>query len=181
MSAEDDPVELARAARLAQAADARSARARWDRLGAEEATVATTLERLAARGRPVRLGGAGGHHQGWVVELGPDHVRLDDRGRRRYLRLGAVETVEAIEAVEGDGAEEAGPARRVERTWAEQLSRLVGPDGPVTVLLASGARHTAPLVAVGIDVLILRRVGPAGPLYVSSSSVVAVLAGVGSG
>ena len=80
---------------LAQAADARSRRSDWDQLGAEEATLARPLERLATGGSAVRLETAGGPHHGSVTELGPDHVRLADRGRWRYLRLSAVLSVEA--------------------------------------------------------------------------------------
>jgi len=167
-----DPEALAREARLAQAADARSARADWAQLGAEEATPATVLEHLARAGRAVRLGSVVGPQVGSVRALGPDHVHLVDHGRWRYLRLSAVATVEAVGAHEGPG-----PVR-VGRTFLEALSRQVGTA--VTLVLADGAAHQGTVTAVGSDVVTLQRKGPAGPLYVSSSAVAAAL-GDGSG
>ncbi len=174
---EPTPEAWAREARLAQAADARSRRAHWDRLGAEEATLARTLESLARAGHGVRLdlGPAGAHH-GSVVELGPDHVRLVAHGRWRYLRLSAVEVAEPA------GAHDGSPPERVGRTFDEVLSRRAG--GVVTLVLRSGAQRTGLVAAVGVDGLSLsgdRLDRAAGaPAYVSSSAVAAVL-GDGSG
>ncbi len=167
-----DPEALAREARLAQAADARSARADWTQLGAEEATPASVLERLARAGRGVRVSSVTGPLVGSVRELGPDHVDLADRERWRYLRLSAVLAVEA--AGDHDGP---GPVR-VERTFLEALTRRVGTT--LTLVLADGARHVGTVTGVGPDVVTLQREGPAGPLYVSSSAVAAAL-GDGSG
>jgi len=173
MPEEQSPEAWARAARLAQAADARSRRAHWDRLGAEEATRSTILEGLARAGRAVRLdlGRAGAHH-GSVAELGPDHVRLEAPGRWRYLRLSSVEEMAAA----GDHE---GPApTRVERCFDEVLTRQAG--AWVTLVLASGAQRTGRVAAVGVDVLTLEGDLPADSAYVSSSAVAAVL-GDGSG
>jgi len=167
-----DPEALARAARLTQAADARSARNDWAQLGAEEATPASLLERLALDGRAVRLGAPGGPHQGSVREMGPDHVVLADHGRWRYLRLSVVGTVEAA------GTHEGARPERVGRTFVEALTRRVG--AVLTVVLTDGAAHVGTVTAVGSDVVTLQREGPAGPLYVSSSAVAAAL-GDGSG
>jgi hypothetical protein len=167
-----DPEAMAREARLTQAADARSARADWAQLGAEEATLATVLERLARSGRAVRLASAGGSHHGSVRELGPDHVLLADHDRWRYLRLSAVRTVEAGGAHQGEA-----PAR-VDRTFLEGLARRV--RTVLTLVLADGTTHQGTVTAVGTDVVTLQREGPAGPLYVSSSAVAAAL-GDGSG
>lgn len=168
------PEDWARELRLAQAADARSSRARWDRLGAEEATTASTIEALAHGGHEVLLHlGRAGTQRGRVVELGPDHVRLAAPDRWRYLRLAAVEVVERGAATEAVAPE------RVARTFDEVLSRLAGEE--VTLLLASGAERAGRVAAVGVDVLTLVGAGlPAAPAYVSSSAVVAVL-GDGSG
>jgi hypothetical protein len=167
-----DPEELAREARLAQAADARSRRSDWDQLGAEEATLGSILERLAAGGSAVRLGAMGGPHHGSVVELGPDHVRLADHGRWRYLRLSAVLTVEAA------GAHDGRRPVRVTRTFVETLSLHLGKA--MTLLLTDGAAHTGTVAAVGAEIVTLARDGPAGPIYASSSAVAAAL-GEGSG
>jgi hypothetical protein len=167
-----DPEAMAREARLSQAAAARSARADWAQLGAEEATLATILERLARSGQAVRLASAGGSHQGSVRELGLDHVLLADRGRWRYLRLSAVRTVEAAGAHRGEG-----PAR-VDRTFLEALSRRV--RTVLTLVLGDGTTYQGTVTAVGIDVVTLQREGQARPLYVSSSAVAAAL-GDGSG
>ena len=167
-----DPEALAREARLAQAADARSARADWRQLGAEEATLATVLERLARAGRAVRLSSVAGPQVGSVRALGPDHVLLADHGRWRYLRLAAVWTVEALGRHEGSG-----PERR-ERTLMEALAHRVG--SAVTLVVADGATHHGTVTAVGPDVVTLQREGPTGPLYVSSSAVAAAF-GEGSG
>ena len=167
------PEAWAREARLAQAADARSRRAHWDRLGAEEATSSTTLEALARAGRGVRLdlGPAGAHH-GSVTELGPEHVRLAVHDRWRYLRHSAVEVLVAAGEHEGPDPE------RVERRFDEVLSRLAGTW--VTLVLHSGAQRSGRVAAVGVDVLTLAGDPPAEPAYVSSSAVAAVL-GDGSG
>jgi hypothetical protein len=167
-----DPEALAREARLAQAADARSARADWGQLGAEEATLATVLERLALAGRAVRLSSVAGPQGGSVRALGPDHVLLADHGRWRYLRFSGVRTVEAAGDHEG-----AGPQRRDQR-FLEALAHRVG--GAVTLVLADGAAHQGTVTAVGPDVVTLERDGPTGPLYVSSSAVAAAF-GDGSG
>jgi hypothetical protein len=170
---EPDPEAWAREARLAQAADARSRRTHWDRLGVEEATLATTLEALARAGRGVRLdlGPAGAHH-GTVRELGPDHVRLAVHDRWRYLRLSAVEV--AIPSGDHEGC----LPTRVDRRFEEVLSRQAG--AWVTLVLASGAQYTGRVAAVAVDVLTLVGDPPAEPAYVSSSAVAAVL-GEGSG
>jgi len=167
-----DPEALAREARLTQAADARSARADWAQLGAEEATPATVLERLARAGQAVRLGSVAGPLHGSVRALGPDHVLLADHGRWRYLRLSVVTTVEALGVHEGDG-----PVR-VGRTFIEALAHQVGTV--VTLVLTDGAAPVGRVTAVGSDVVTLQREAPAGPLYVSSSAV-AVALGDGSG
>ena len=167
-----DPGALAREARLAQAAAARSARADWAQLGAEEATPAVIVERLARAGRAVRLGSPAGPQTGSVRALGPDHVHLAAHGRWRYLRLSVVSTVEAA------GEHEGGEPVRIDRTFLEALSRQVG--SMVTVVLGDGAAHHGTVTAVGSDVVTLQRAGPAGPLYVSSSAVAAAL-GDGSG
>ncbi|MET0826683.1 MAG: hypothetical protein ABWZ89_09235 [Acidimicrobiales bacterium] len=172
MTESSDPEALARAARLAQAADARSRRSDWDQLNAEEATLGSTLERLATAGSAVRLETAGGPHHGSVTELGPDHVRLVDHGRWRYLRLSTVLSLEVAGAHDGPGPD------RVARSFVEALSRLVGET--VTLVLADGAAHTGTLTAVGSAIVTLARDGPAGPLYASSSAVAAAL-GEGSG
>jgi hypothetical protein len=172
------PEGWARELRLAQAADARSRRAHWDRLGAEEATRATTIEALARAGREVILHlGPAGTHPGRVVELGPDHVRLVAHDRWRYLRLSSVEVI-----AEGP-AHDRPPPERVDRTFADVLARQAGEV--VTLVLSSGAQQVGRVAAVGVDVLTL--VGaepptalPAAPAYVSSSAVAAVL-GDGSG
>jgi hypothetical protein len=167
------PEAWVREARLAEAADARSRRARWDRLGAEEATRSTILEGLARAGHGVRLdlGPAGAHH-GSVTELGPDHVHLVAHGRWRYLRLSSVDVVTAA----GDHV---GPTpTRVDRSFEDVLGRLAGTW--VTLVLASGAQHTGRVAAVAEEVLTLEGDPPAEPAYVSSSAVVAVL-GDGSG
>lgn len=167
-----DPEALARAARLSQAVDARSARADWAQLGAEEATLATVLERLARSDQAVRLGSPAGPQSGSVRALGPDHVHLADHGRWCYLRLSAVTTLQAGGRHEGEG-----PVR-VDRTFLEALARQVGTV--VTLVLADGTAPVGTVTAVGPDVLTLQRKGPAGPLYVSSSAVAAAL-GDGSG
>jgi hypothetical protein len=167
-----DPEDLAREARLTQAADARSRRSDWHQLGAEEATLSSTLERLATGGSAVCLETVGGPHHGSVIELGPDHVRLADRGRWRYLRLSAVLSVEATGTHDGPGPD------RVAQTFIETLSRLVG--ATVTLVLTDGAAHTGTVTAVGSAIVTLARDGPAGPLYASSSAVAAAL-GEGSG
>lgn len=168
-----DPEAMAREARLAQAADARSARADWAQLGAEEATLATVLERLARAGRAVRLGSAAGPQIGSVRALGPDHVHLADHGRWRYLRLSVVTTVEAVGGHEGEGPE------RVDRTFLEALARQVGTR--MTLVLADGAAHQGTVTAAGSDVVTLQREGTAGPLLYVSSSAVAAAFGDGSG
>jgi hypothetical protein len=167
-----DPEELAREARLAQAAEARSRRGDWDQLGAEEASLGSTLERLAADGSAVCLGTVGGCHRGSVAGLGPDHVRLADHGRWCYLRLTAALTVEAA------GSHDGPRPVRVNRTFVEALSRHVGEA--MTLVLADGAAHTGTVTAVGPEIVTLARDGPAGPLYASSSAVAAAL-GEGSG
>jgi hypothetical protein len=167
------PEAWARELRLAQAADARSRRARWDQLGAEEATTGSTIEALARAGRGVALHlGPAGTHRGSVAELGPDHVRLVAPDRWRYLRLSSVEVVE------GAGDHDGPPPDLVERRFVEVLSRLVGES--VTLVLASGAQRVGRVAAVGDDVLTLGGAPPAQPAYVSSSAVAAVL-GDGSG
>jgi hypothetical protein len=172
------PEAWARELRLAQAADARSRRAHWDRLGAEEATRASTIEALARAGHEVRLDlGPGGTHQGRVVELGPDHVRLAAHDRWRYLRLSSIEVITAA------GAHDGPPPDRVERSFAEVLARQAGEE--VTLVLASGAQRVGRVAAVGVDVLTLAGAEwptelPAEPVYVSSSAVAAVF-GEGSG
>ena len=173
MPDEPSPEAWARDARLAQAADARSRRAHWERLGAEEATRSTILEGLARAGRGVRLdlGPAGAHH-GSVTELGPDHVRLVAHGRWRYLRLSSVEEIAAAGDHEG-----VAPAP-VDRSFDDVLARQAG--AWVTLVLASGAQRTGRVAAVAVDVLTLEGDLPAEPAYVSSSAVVAVL-GDGSG
>ena len=172
MTDSSDPEDLARAARLTQAADARSRRSDWDQLGAEEATLSSTLERLATGGSAVRLETEGGPHHGSVTELGPDHVRLADRGRWRYLRLSAVLSVEGAGPHDGPGPD------RVAQTFLEALSRRVGET--VTLVMTDGAAHTGTVTAVGSAIVTLARDGPAGPLYASSSAVAAAL-GEGSG
>jgi hypothetical protein len=176
------PEAWARELRLAQAADARSRRAHWDQLGAEEATTGSTIEALARAGHGVALHlGPAGTHRGRVAELGPDHVRLVAPDRWRYLRLSSVEVVEALD---GDaGAHDGPPPERVDRSFVEVVSRLV--DEPVTLVLASGAQRVGRVTAVGIEVVTLSGADPstglpARPAYVSSSVVVAVL-GDGSG
>jgi hypothetical protein len=167
------PEAWARELRLAQAADARSRRAHWDQLGAEEATTGSTIEALARAGHGVALHlGPAGTHRGRVAELGPDHVRLVAPGRWRYLRLGAVEVIDCGAATDG------GAPELVDRSFDDVLSRLAGEV--VTLLLASGAQRAGRVAAVGVDVLTLGGDLPAGPAYVSSSAVVAVL-GDGSG
>jgi hypothetical protein len=171
------PEAWARELRLAQAADARSRRAHWDQLGAEEATTGSTIEALARAGHGVALHlGPAGTHRGRVAELGPDHVHLAAPDRWRYLRLSSVEVVECLD----DGADEhdGPPPRRVDRSFVEVLSRLVGES--VTVVVASGAQRVGRMTAVGIDVVTLGGDLPERPAYVSSSAVVAVL-GDGSG
>ncbi|HEY5888292.1 MAG TPA: hypothetical protein VIT24_11225, partial [Acidimicrobiales bacterium] len=113
-----------------------------------------------------------GPHHGSVIELGPDHVRLADRGRWRYLRLSAVVSVEAAGAHDGPGPD------RVAQTFLEALSRLVG--ATVTLVLADGSAHAGTVTAVGSAIVTLARDGQAGPLYASSSAVAAAL-GEGSG
>ena len=176
------PEAWARELRLAQAADARRRRAHWDRLGAEEATTGSTIEALARAGHGVALHlGPAGTHRGSVAELGPDHVRLVAPDRWRYLRLASVEVVEAVEVVDLLGDHDGAAPERVDRSFVEALSRLVGEGGePVTLVLASGAQRVGRVTAVGIDVLTLVGDRPARPAYVSSSAVVAVL-GDGSG
>jgi hypothetical protein len=172
------PEAWARELRLAQAADARSRRAHWDQLGAEEATRVSSIEALARAGREVVLDlGPAGTHPGRVAELGPDHVRLVAHDRWRYLRLSAVEVIREGPAQDGP------PAESVDRAFADVLARQAGEV--VTLVLASGAQQVGRVAAVGVDVLTL--VGeegsnalPAAPAYVSSSAVVAVL-GDGSG
>lgn len=167
------PEAWARELRLAQAADARSRRAHWDQLGAEEATTGSTIEALARAGHGLALHlGPAGTHRGRVTELGPDHVRLAAPDRWRYLRLSSVEVVEPA------GDHEGPPVELVDRRFVEALSRLVGEA--VTVVLASGAHRVGRVAAVGDDVLTLEGDLPAPPAYVSSSAVVAVL-GDGSG
>ena len=167
-----DPEELVRATRLAEAAAARSRRADWAQLGAEEATVASCLERLAVDGRGVRLTRWGGSHQGSVAEVGPDHVRIAGPGRWAYLRLSAVQSVEAA------GTHVGTRPVRVNRTFVEELSRRVG--AVLTLVLADGTTPVGTVVAVGAEVVTVGREAPAGPLYVASSAVVAAL-GDGSG
>ena len=173
MPDEPAPEAWARELRLAAAADARSRRAHWDQLGAEEATTGSTIEALAHAGLGVALHlGPAGTHRGWVTELGPDHVRLAARDRWRYLRLSCVEVVT-------DAGDHEGPRPdRVDRTFVEVLSRLVGEE--VTLVLASGAQRSGRVAAVGVDVLTLSGDPPGRPAYVSSSAVAAVL-GDGSG
>ncbi len=167
------PEAWAREARLAQAADARSRRAHWDRLGAEEATLSTTLEGLARAGHGVRLDlGRAGAHLGSVRELGPEHVRLAVHDRWRYLRLSAVEVLTAAGEHEGSDPE------RVEASFDDVLSRQAGTW--VTLVLHSGAQRSGRVTAAGVDVLTLAGDPPAEPAYVSSSAVAAVL-GDGSG
>ena len=158
-----DPEDLARRSRLAQAADDRARRADWDQLGAEEATLASRLERLAADGRAVRLSTLAGTGHGRVGELGPDHVRLVDRGRWRQLRLSAITTMEAGEATAP------GVPERMSRTFSEALSRRAGEQ--VSLALADGTTVTGTLTAVGADVVTMARDGAAEPIYVSSSAV----------
>jgi hypothetical protein len=170
---ERGPEAWVRELRLAQAADARSRRAHWDRLGAEEATRSTILEGLARAGHGVCLDlGPAGAHRGSVAELGPDHVRLAVYDRWRYLRLSAVEVIIAAGAHSGPGPE------RVERSFEEVLSHQAGTW--VTLVLASGAQRTGRVAAVGIDVVTLAGDPPAESAYLSSSAVAAVL-GDGSG
>jgi hypothetical protein len=167
------PEAWARELRLAQAADARSRRAHWDRLGAEEATRVSSIAALAHAGREVVLHlGPAGTHPGRVVELGPDHVRLVAHDRWRYLRLSSVEVITVGPAHDGP------PPEAVDRTFAEVLARQAGEV--VTLVLASGAQQVGRVAAVGVDVLTLVGDLPAAPAYVSSSAVAAVL-GDGSG
>ena len=175
------PEAWARELRLAQAADARSRRAHWIQLGAEEATTGSTIEALASAGHGVVLHlGPAGTHRGRVAELGPDHVRLAGPDRWRYLRLSSVDVVEACDVPDS------APMELVDRSFVEALSRLVGGSGDtVTLVLASGAHRVGRLTAVGIDVVTLSGTTPsteppAQPAYVSSSAVAAVL-GDGSG
>ncbi len=177
---ETDPADplraLAREARVEQAAESRRHRAHWDRLGAEEATLATILERLAHAGATVQVHGPAGSPHGSVAELGPDHVRLVVRDRWCALRYSAIEWVEATGAQEGTGAV---GVERVERSFDELLSRLAGEA--VTLVLASGTILVGRLEAAGIDVLTVVPDGGTGPVYASSSAVVALRAGEGSG
>jgi hypothetical protein len=174
---ETDPADplraLAREGRVEQAAESRRQRAHWDRLGAEEATLARILERLAHDGSTVQVHGPAGSPHGSVAELGPDHVRLVVRDRWCALRYSAIEWVEAV------GAGEATASERVERSFDELLSRLAGEA--VTLVLASGSILVGQLEAVGIDVLTVVPDGSTGPVYASSSAVLAVRAGAGSG
>jgi hypothetical protein len=177
--AETDPTDplgaFAREARLEQAAESRRRRAHWDRLSVEEATLATILERLARDGRSVRVHGIAGSPLGSVAELGPDHVRLVVRDRWCALRYSAIDWVEAGGPEEGG----AGGAERVERSFDQRLSRLAGED--VVLVMASGAVLVGRLEAAGVDVLTVVPDGGTGPVYASSSAVVAVRAGEGSG
>jgi hypothetical protein len=177
MPDEPTPEGWARQLRLDAAAVARSRRAHWDRLGAEEATLRSTIEALARAGHDLDLHlGPGGSHRGAVTELGPDHVRLAVHDRWRYLRLSSVEVITDAGGAAGAGG--AAPPALVERTFEDVLSRLDG--RAVTLVLASGAQRVGRLAAVGVDVLTLSGSLPAEPTYVSSSAVVAVL-GDGSG
>ncbi len=167
------PEAWVRATRLARAVDARSRRSHWERLGAEEATWSATLEGLARAGRAVRLDlGPAGTHHGSVVELGPDHVRLADHDRWRYLRLSCVEVLVAA------GEHEGAPPMQVDRSFEDVLTRLAG--AWVTLGLRSGAQHTGRVAAVAVDAVTLAGDPPAEAAYVSSSAVAAVL-GDGSG
>lgn len=168
-----DPEELARRARVEQAADARSRRGGFAQLEDEEATLRSLLGRLSRDGRAVRLGTVAGPRHGTVAELGPDHVRLDARGRWCYLPLSAITTVEAL-----DDAGSAPAAIEVRAGIVEALARRAGT--PVTLVLADGTVLAGELAAAGRGVVTLRRPPPATPVYASSSAVVSVL-GDGSG
>lgn len=178
MASSRDPEELARRARLEQAVESRSRRALWDRLGEDEATLARTLERSGTDGRSVRIGTGSGEHSGRVVEVGPDHVALEGPTGYRYVRLSGVETV-VVNSTEA--REPSGSALVVNRTFDDLLARLAGTGEPITLVLRSGEGRRGTIEARGVDVLTLRQEEPTVTIYVSSSAVVEVRAGVGSG
>jgi hypothetical protein len=160
-----EPEDLAREARLEQAAEARARRGLWDRLAADEASLAGTL----ARGGDVVLGTAAGRVAGAVAELGTDHCAVAGH----YLRLDAIETLR----VGGPGPKPVTTGR----TLREVLARRAGTGEPVTLQTRSGDALTGSIESVGDDVVALRRADPEGPVYVSLSSVVAARVGEGSG
>lgn len=164
------PEELARRARVEQAAESRSRRATWSRAEAEGATLAGLL----ARGGEVMLQTVVGPVAGTVIGLGRDHCTLAGPADHCYLRLDAVEVVEVV----APGA----PVARVDRTLTEVLARLVDTATTVSLRTRSGATVTGTVDSVGEDVVALHPATGTGAVYASSSSLVAArLVGVGSG
>jgi hypothetical protein len=160
-------------ARAAEAVEARM-QERWLRTQAEESSTLTgTLVGLAEAGAPVMLtAGSGRRHAGVVAMVGADFVGLRRADERVVLvSIAAVVSVEASGSARPVGAD--GELHSVSSgvTLRDVFARAVG-DRPRLQVHCDGATLVGELVAVGLDVVTLRKdTQPPGWAYVAVASV----------
>jgi hypothetical protein len=152
------------------------ARRRWLRQQAEEEAEFTgTLRMLFEREATVVVATeTGRRHQGRLVGLGRDVCSLDTpEGRRVWLRLDAVTTIRAEQALDHAAAGDA-RAQRQDLDFAEVLTRLAE-ERPAAQLVVHGSTSiTGELRAVGADVATVLEGETRTVCYVRVPSVVEV-------
>jgi hypothetical protein len=166
-------------ARAERAAAGRRRQRSLTRQATESATLAGALLDLAERRRPVRVTLVGGRsHSGVLRAVGEDFVVLEARlGRRIVLATAAVVTVgdvghAVLAAATGD--------RRPDAVrFVDVLADLAEGEGPVLIGTTAAPPFRAEIVAVGLDVLLVRPAdaGRKALAYVAVAAVIDVVVG----
>lgn len=151
----EDPDGALAALRAGQVATERQ-RERWlaQRLG-DDTTFAGVLVDLAERAAPVAVETTAGLvARGRIAWVGVDHVALED-GDVRWLV--AISAVVAVTPAPGGPPARSGREHRVDDTTLAEVLALAAAERPEVALVAvGGARVAGELVAVGVDVAVVR-------------------------